>query len=168
MSTERQKDPESLSRRELLRLAGELEARMTALQEENQGLRRRVDWLEKQRESHLMELTEAGNMAEASLKVTGVLEAAQRAADIYLENVRELCREKAEESDRLTERARQRAARILETAEAQCRAREQQADAYWDSVSHRLDRFCEENKGLRELLQNAREDPMTPQSNRTE
>ena len=162
MGTGRQKDPESLSRKELLRLVGELESRIAALQEENQGLNRRADWLERQRESHLMELSEAGNMAEASLKVTGVLEAAQKAADIYLENLRELCREKAEESERLLEKARQRSAGMLEAAESQCRAREQQADAYWDSVSRRLDHFCEENKGLRELWQNGKDDPDIP------
>lgn len=44
--------------------------------------------LEQERSSRRIELDEAGSIAEASLKLSGVFEAAQDAADRYLENIR--------------------------------------------------------------------------------
>lgn len=63
------------------RLKGRLDqkdARIKALEEEEQA------WLESRR----IELSEAGSIAEAALKLNGVFEAAQRAADQYLYNIR--------------------------------------------------------------------------------
>ena len=63
------------------RLKGRLDqkdARIKELEEEEQA------WLESRR----IELSEAGSIAEAALKLNGVFEAAQRAADQYLYNIR--------------------------------------------------------------------------------
>lgn len=46
------------------------------------------DTLERERTSRRIELNEAGSIAEAALKLSGIFEAAQDAADRYLENVR--------------------------------------------------------------------------------
>lgn len=58
------------------------------------------DTLERERTSRRIELNEAGSIAEAALKLSGIFEAAQDAADRYLENVKlqaaESLREEAE------------------------------------------------------------------------
>lgn len=57
----------------------ELASLRAALAERDEELERRTLMLE-----------EAGSIAEAALKLNGVFEAAQRAADQYLENIREM------------------------------------------------------------------------------
>lgn len=61
------------------------DARIKALEEE----------MEAWKTSRRIELEEAGSIAEASLRLNGVFEAAQKAADQYLENLRRLCEERA-------------------------------------------------------------------------
>ena len=51
-------------------------------------LRDRVEELEKELEDRRITIEKAGSIAEASLKLTRVFEEAQKAADLYLENVR--------------------------------------------------------------------------------
>lgn len=73
-----------LKRSELLEMLLEAERENEALAEENHKLRQRLN-------SRELSVEEAGNLAEAALKVSGVFEAAQRAADVYLENVKRRC-----------------------------------------------------------------------------
>ena len=61
------------------------DARIKALEEE----------MEAWKTSRRIELEEAGSIAEASLRLNGVFEAAQQAADQYLENLRRLCEERS-------------------------------------------------------------------------
>ena len=107
-----ERDLHRLNRRELLQLllaqSEELEAtkaerdQVTAerdqLAETYERLRKRLDQkdahihglrelLESQRNKRRIELAEAGNIAEAALQLTGIFEAAQKAADQYLYNV---------------------------------------------------------------------------------
>ena len=44
--------------------------------------------LDQERSSRRIELDEAGSIAEAALKLSGIFEAAQDAADRYMENIR--------------------------------------------------------------------------------
>ena len=66
-----------LSRSELLELTVRLSEENDRLRTENDGLRARLD-------EKVIQLSEAGSIAEASLRLSGVFEAAQNAADIYL------------------------------------------------------------------------------------
>ena len=70
-----------LRRDELLRMLLEMEQENEQLAAENRELRRQVA----QRE---LAIAESGSLAEAALKLSGVFEAAQEAADLYLENVK--------------------------------------------------------------------------------
>ena len=49
--------------------------------------------------SRKVELEEAGSIAEASLRMSGIFEAAQEAADIYLENIRRIAEERGVKVD---------------------------------------------------------------------
>lgn len=75
-----------LSRAELLELLLE-ETR------ENEKLRAQVEEMEEQLKDRRILLGQAGSIAEAALRLNGVFEAAEEAAQQYLENVRRLAEE---------------------------------------------------------------------------
>lgn len=102
-----------LSRRELLQLLlaqvketdkvkqslAEREKELTELQENYERLRKRLDQkdekihtlqdtLRRDRNTRRIKLQEAGSIAEAALRLNGIFDIAQKAADQYLENVR--------------------------------------------------------------------------------
>lgn len=75
-------------------------------------LQARLEAAETALKSRRLEVAQQGTLAEAALKVNGVYEAAQKAADQYLEN----CRMRGDE---LIAQAEARAAQILADAQAQ-------------------------------------------------
>lgn len=75
-------------------------------------LQLRLDSLEEKVNKQDLELTALGSIAEASLQLSGIFEAAQKAADLYLD----AARQKAEE---IEEKARKEAAAIIEKAKAE-------------------------------------------------
>lgn len=86
------KELKKLSRVELLELlltqtkkVEELEAKLQKKEEEFQNQK---EALEKKIESREILIEKAGSIAEASLILNGIFEAAQKAADQYLENIK--------------------------------------------------------------------------------
>lgn len=76
-----EKEIKHLNRSEILAL-------LIAQMEENIALRKRVEELEIELANRKIILDRAGSIAEAALALNGVFEAAQAAADQYLENVK--------------------------------------------------------------------------------
>lgn len=74
------KELRRLSRAELLQML------LDKTREADQ-LRKELEQTKAQLESREIRIQDAGSLAEASLKLSGVFEAAQQAADLYLENV---------------------------------------------------------------------------------
>lgn len=125
----------------LLEQAGEIDELKIQLEEAKLAL-----------ESRKIEMEKAGTLAEASMLISGVLDAAQSAADVYLYNIRETdsncqkIREEAEaEAKRITEEAEKSAEQMKNEAK-------EAADGYWNEVSQRLENFYDEHNGLRDLL----------------
>lgn len=81
------KELRKLKRVELLEI-------LVSLSEENEQLRKENEELRKALSQKEICIEQSGSIAEASLKLSGVFEAAQRAADLYLENVRRMAEEK--------------------------------------------------------------------------
>ena len=77
-----EKELHKLKRVELLEM-------MLAQSREIEALRRRINELEEQLEDRRIRIARSGSIAEAALKLSGIFEAAQAAADLYLENVSE-------------------------------------------------------------------------------
>lgn len=78
-----------MTEKELHRLKrGELLEMMLAQSREIESLRARVRQLEEQLADREIRIQESGSIAEAALKLNGIFEAAQAAADQYLENVK--------------------------------------------------------------------------------
>ena len=73
----------SLSKIELLDILHQQETEIERLNAEKDILLQRLD-------ERTFDIQKAGSLAEASLKLSGVMTAAQEAADIYLENVKAL------------------------------------------------------------------------------
>ena len=67
--------------------------------EEIDALRAQVADLQKQLDSRQFELSRIGSIAEASLVVTNVFEEAQKAALVYLQNVKRMAQQKGVDAD---------------------------------------------------------------------
>ena len=151
---------------------------LVAQGKENEALQEKLRQAEAALWDRQIQLDEAGNIAEAALRLSGVFEAAQQASDQYLESIRkkheetesrctqleETSRARAEQleqeskaqADRLVAEAEEKARTLTAETEAKCRAMVAQAEAetreFWDMVSQRLEHFYAEHAGLRELL----------------
>ncbi len=151
---------------------------LVAQGKENEALQEKLRQAEAALWDRQIQLDEAGNIAEAALRLSGVFEAAQKASDQYLESIRkkheetesrctqleETSRARAEQleqeskaqADRLVAEAEEKARTLTAETEAKCRAMVAQAEAetreFWDMVSQRLEHFYAEHAGLRELL----------------
>ena len=78
-----------MTERELRRLKrSELLELLIAQIEETETLKKKLDHAEAKLASRELIIEEAGNLAEAALRLNGIFEAAQRTADQYLENIR--------------------------------------------------------------------------------
>lgn len=77
------KELSRLSKTDLLEL-------MLEISRENDRLKRRLAIYEKVVNDNTIEIEESGSIAEAALKINGVFEAAQAAADQYLDNIRRM------------------------------------------------------------------------------
>ena len=91
-----EKELRKLGRAELLELLLE-QAR------EFEALEQRLKAAEAALQSRQVQLETCGSIAEASLKLSGVFEAAQKAAEQYRLNVERLCQEKIKAAERQAE-----------------------------------------------------------------
>lgn len=82
------KELHRLNRAQLLEILLEQSRRIDQLKEQVEALQKQVD-------SRRVVLEQSGSIAEASLALTKTFQQAQEAADLYLENVKRICREKA-------------------------------------------------------------------------
>ena len=119
-----EKELRHLSKTEMLEIMLNQESEVTALKE-------RIQDLDYKLSERSILIQEAGSIAEASLKINKVMEAAQQAADQYLENVRAL-------------------------SEKQCAQREQQEkeyiDALWLSLQKKLDDYYAAKPGIKDAF----------------
>lgn len=88
---------------------------------ENDQLREELAELRAQLDEREIALEEAGSIAEAALKVNEVFQAAQAAADQYIQSVKKLGIKKEEKLARMEQDANERAAMCIEKAEAEAR-----------------------------------------------
>ena len=138
-----------LKRTELLEL-------LLTQEKENEELRRQLQEARDRLAERKLSLDEAGSIAQAAVRLNGVFEAAQAAADQYLENVRSLSEGQESRCARLEAESRQEADRLLRETEERCTAMlesaKKESQAYWENVSARLEEYYNAHEGLRELL----------------
>lgn len=114
--------------------------------EELEDLRIRVQDQQLQLESRKLQMEQAGSIAEAALKVSGIFDAAEAAAAQYLENIKEHSEKQeahTEEARVLLENTRIQCAEMKSQTAAECEKMIQKAKkeslAYWTKVSRKIE-----------------------------
>lgn len=131
------KELKKLSRIELLEI-------LIDLSNENVELKKSVQELSYQLDNRNIMLTEAGSIAEASLKLNGVFEAAQAAASQYIENIQRISESQEEIAKQVETQAQQKAEEMLNQAEQQCSSKLEETDNYCKSKLEETERYCNE------------------------
>lgn len=129
------KELKKLSRAELLE--------MLLLQtQEVERLRAELEQLSGQLHKRNLELDAAGNIAEAALKVNGFFEAAQSAADQYLESIASMERKTREACELLEQQTKEKCDGFVRQAE-------QDAQAFWQQIREEIqDPYLEHERWL--------------------
>ena len=109
-----EKDMKKLTRYQLLEL-------LIIQSEQVKDLQKKLEEAQKELDTQEIQMAVVGSIAEASMQLGGIFEAAQRTADIYLNTVKErvvLIEEHANrEAERIIREALEKARQILEDAE---------------------------------------------------
>lgn len=134
---------------------------------ENEALQARLDRATAQLDSRRITVDNAGSIAEAALQLNGVFEAAQNAAEQYLENLRQRSSEQEQFCAQREAESREQADKLLSETEETCRRLEaetkqkcesmveqakQESESYWRTLSEKLESFYQDHAGLKELL----------------
>lgn len=82
--------------------------------------------------------TQAGSIAEASLKLNGVFEAAQSAAVQYLDNIQQMSQKQSERTQQIEREAMDKAEAMIAEAEKRCAMREAEAERKLQEISAKL------------------------------
>ena len=141
-----EKDLRKLGRADLLEM-------LIAQTKENDSLKEQIAQLQNQLENREITLEKTGSIAEASLQLNSVFEAAQQAAEQYLENIRraeKISRDiEAETRDKCAQiisEAQEAAAQIKKTAQLE-------VNAYWENMSGRLRDYQQQHDELEQIMQ---------------
>ena len=141
-----EKNLQKLKREELLEM-------LIAQSKEMETLRVQMSEMQKKLDDRQICLERAGSIAEASLQINGVFDAAQAAAQQYLENIRHLSEHQEQICREMEQKTKDR-----------CEAMEQKAqkdvEERWADLSGRLEAFYDAHKGLRELIAAAGDVPV--------
>lgn len=139
-----------LNRTELLQI-------LVDLSQENEMLHLQKNELEQRFEDRQIDLEELGSIADASLKVSGIFQAAQEAVDIYLDNVKRV-HGIQKRSDSIIAETKQKCADMETACKRRCDEYIQkakcEADAQWMTLKARLDKYCDAHEHLRDQLVN--------------
>jgi hypothetical protein len=133
--------------KELRRLnrAGLLEL-LVAQGRELELLRQELAEAKSQLADRQIRLDRAGSIAEASLQLNGVFQAAQDACAQYLENIEALSQRQEQVCAQLERETQEKCQRMLSTARTQ-------SQAYWDDVSGKIREYAATYSGLKDLLE---------------
>ena len=140
--------------RELKKLKrNELLEMLIAQIDENERLKHRMEEQKRQLQDRQIAVEQAGSIAEAALKLNGVFEAAQSAAQQYLENVQRLSTEQDSICRRKMVDAEKKAAEILAEADAYKNKSRLEAEAYWNQIDEKIQNLICQQESLHGLLQ---------------
>ena len=103
------KELKRLSRRELVDI-------IYQMKKNEQHLQKEIAALQEALEDKRLHLSAAGSIAEAACSITGVLSAAQAAADIYLQEIASMKQDAEAECAKIIAEAKETAAKILADA----------------------------------------------------
>lgn len=146
---------------------GELIAKLLESEKEKEQMRNELLDLKEKLESRELAIQDTGSIAEASLKLHGLFERAQEAADQYLENVQRVCAKKEEEALAREQESMESTQKILQEAKEKCELQEKEtrekcermtktakaeSDAYWSDIKRLLGNLVTTNPELRGVV----------------
>lgn len=132
------KELRKLSRAELLEL-------LLAQSKEMERLQGLLAKASEELENKRLDVDEAGSIAEASLKLNGVFESAQKAVDLYVSNAKARADQQMESCEKMEQETRQKCDQMLEQAR-------NAGQRYLDEINSKLSILSLENEDLRMLL----------------
>ena len=142
------KELRRLSRSELLEM-------LIAQTEENDRLKIRLEQAEAQLRDRRISIDKAGSLAEAALSLNGVFQAAEAAAQQYLENIQRISGQQDAICRSMKEKAEKETAQMRQEAQAYSQKVHAEADAYWKQVAARAAKLLEDQNLLREMINSA-------------
>ena len=139
--------------KELKRLSrGELLEMLIAQASENEKLKQELEDAQAALQDRSIAIDNAGSIAEASLQLSGVFEAAQNAAEQYLANIQRMNDQQDLIAQKLQGDARKKAAAIVADADEYSRKIHEEADAYWQQVVTKACALLQDQDSLRQLI----------------
>ena len=142
------KELRRLSRSELLEM-------LIAQTAEKDQLKTRLEQAEAQLLDRRIAIDKAGSLAEAAMSLNGVFQAAEAAAQQYLENIQRISGQQNELYCALKEKAEKETAQMQQEAQAYSQKVHAEADAYWKQVAARAAKLLEDQNSLREMINSA-------------
>lgn len=135
-----------MTERELRRLSrGDLLELLLAQRRENEQLRCLLDQTQSQLTDRTIQINNAGSIAEASLQLSGIFDAAQDSCKYYIENVRQL-------NERQTAICQQMEQETKEKCDLMVREAEQKAQQCWENCSEKIKQLVASFEGLQQVL----------------
>lgn len=128
-----------MTARELKRLGRSELLEMLLLQvEENEAIRRELEEAKAMLRQRAIVHESSGSIAEAALKISGVFDQAQQAADDYLESIRLANAEPEEFVRKVRQEAQEQADAIIAEAERRSARIHAEADEYWCQMRQKV------------------------------
>ena len=123
------KEFKRLGRPQLIDIIYQLQLKVEELTAENQKL-------QKELEDKRIRMHQAGNIAEAALEINNVLQAAQNAAEQYLDEIRTMRAETESSCKRMLAKARREATQIVAQAKANHSTYDSAVEAILEEYKH--------------------------------
>ncbi len=127
-----------LSRTDLLEL-------LVAQRRENEQLRCILDQTQAQLADRTIQIDNAGSIAEASLQLSGIFNAAQDSCQYYLENIRLLSERQTQACQKMEQEAKEKCDRMVAEAEVK-------AQQCWENCSVKIKQLVDAFEGLQQVM----------------
>ena len=118
----------------------------------NEALRAQLEQLQLQLESRQMRMNQAGSLAEAALKLSGIFDAADSACQYYTENIRTLSGRQEEICRKMEQETREKCDRMLEQAKQMTRV-------YWEEYKEKCGRYMKSMEEAQLRMEERDEEP---------
>lgn len=122
-------------------------------EQEIEKLKSQVAELQAKLDGYEIKVSESGNLAEATAKVSGLFEAAQRTVDTYLENMKKRDERAEAAFDDVQKQAEQIISEAEDVASKRLAAADAEIEEKWAVIESRLLVMYESHKGLKELVE---------------
>lgn len=127
-----------LSRTDLLEL-------LLAQRKENEQLRCLLDQTQAQLADRTIKINSAGSIAEASLQLSGIFDAAQDSCQYYLDNIRQLSERQSIVCQQMEAETKEKCDRMV--AEAEIKSQQ-----YWENCSMKIRQLVDSYTGLQQAM----------------